>query len=927
MAYRGVKGSDPFVSKTSRNERFAQMSKQEQIIQQKKLEIQAKMQEQKANQAVEGVKKSASSVASSTPSSTVATAIPPKKEEEKPVTSSTSSSSLSSALSSTVNLFANDGSFLDQFRKIANNKSSSKSEAAPVAIKTEEKKEEKTYENSRNDRDRKWNSEKSRDWENRRERRRNDSRWGGRSSDRRHSSSSSPSPTRRRPSPSPDNRHTYHQPPPNVNHAPPHPHFNQQQYPPPPPSMNQALVSQPPSSSSTIPPLMSQPIMQMTNLPPPNLRGIMPGPNVQMGGIHRMPPPPKNMNSMNFGGMDNAHVGNAQHVIPSPSHHVLRAPPPPPPPSMQALPPNTNVPPPGMRQIPQNVPPPSHTMQNIPVSNQTQQQQRVMQTQQQCNIPPPTSLGQPPNIPPPSIMPPMSQIPPNILPISTHAIVVTVASVPNVPPPNVVPQMIMSGPPPPVHNTAITSTINSIPPPNLNIPPPNVLPPANIIQNSPPPHLIPPQTSYPVQHPPQVPITVGQINMQLPPPVRQLHSLQPHSQLVCPVEAEQLARIVADCGDEIEQEVREKNAQDPKLWFLHQKQSAAYLQYRGLVAKFRAEKIGKESKNNGGELYSPEDALSDNEDHDKSQKHGSQYNHYSEDSREERKRKRRSRWGDPDNKVAVSSCVIGPPQLGLNVPGKLPQPGIAIPGQIGQPAVIIPPSKLSSNKVNPMLTKISRSDPALAQYARQTFGTSDLSEEQWKKAEDHYKINLLYQNLLKKREEVKRLEAQGKHKYEYDSDEETEGGTWEHKIRSAEMVATQMWAEELTAQAEGKHHIGDFLPPDELKRFMEQYNAVKQGKEPDLSDYKEFKLKEDNIGFQMLQKLGWSEGQGLGSEGSGRVDPVNKATNRLDSAGLGTERPDGISRDDDEFDAYRKRMMLAYRFRPNPLNNPRRPYY
>ena len=30
---------------------------------------------------------------------------------------------------------------------------------------------------------------------------------------------------------------------------------------------------------------------------------------------------------------------------------------------------------------------------------------------------------------------------------------------------------------------------------------------------------------------------------------------------------------------------------------------------------------------------------------------------------------------------------------------------------------------------------------------------------------------------------------------------------------------------------------------------------------------------------------------------------------------------------DDQFDQYRKRMMLAYRFRPNPLNNPRRDYY
>lgn len=64
MAYRGVKGSDPFVSKTSRNERFAQMSKQEQIIQQKKLEIQAKLEEQQAKQAIESAKKATSSASS-----------------------------------------------------------------------------------------------------------------------------------------------------------------------------------------------------------------------------------------------------------------------------------------------------------------------------------------------------------------------------------------------------------------------------------------------------------------------------------------------------------------------------------------------------------------------------------------------------------------------------------------------------------------------------------------------------------------------------------------------------------------------------------------------------------------------------------------------------------------------------------------------
>lgn len=58
--------------------------------------------------------------------------------------------------------------------------------------------------------------------------------------------------------------------------------------------------------------------------------------------------------------------------------------------------------------------------------------------------------------------------------------------------------------------------------------------------------------------------------------------------------------------------------------------------------------------------------------------------------------------------------------------------------------------------------------------------------------------------------------------------------------------------------------------------FLEQWNALKEGREPDLSDYKEYKLREDNIGFQLLQKMGWTEGQGLGSENQGIVDPVNK---------------------------------------------------
>ncbi|KPJ09910.1 SURP and G-patch domain-containing protein 1 [Papilio machaon] len=124
--------------------------------------------------------------------------------------------------------------------------------------------------------------------------------------------------------------------------------------------------------------------------------------------------------------------------------------------------------------------------------------------------------------------------------------------------------------------------------------------------------------------------------------------------------------------------------------------------------------------------------------------------------------------------------------------------------------------------------------------------------------------------MLKKRQEVDRLAAAGKHKYEYDSDEDTSEGTWEHRLRAKEMCATEKWATELTKQAAGKHHIGDFLPPEELRKFMEKYSAIKSGKEPDLSDYKEFKLKEDNIGkvSRCCSKLGWNEGQGLGAEGT-----------------------------------------------------------
>nr|XP_026493114.1 SURP and G-patch domain-containing protein 1-like isoform X4 [Vanessa tameamea] len=468
-------------------------------------------------------------------------------------------------------------------------------------------------------------------------------------------------------------------------------------------------------------------------------------------------------------------------------------------------------------------------------------------------------------------------------------------------------------------------------PPNMHFMQQNSLPPNSMteskpLDNIPPPEPmklqnIPPPLSMPLSHIPN-PNDVEPGHIPAPP-----HSMQVLSADSFPPSVQRAAAEVATNGDHWENVLKAIHSQDQNMWFLHNTNSNEYKAYRDLVIKIRCEGQGdRKPEIKPEDKYEPEFSLEDDDSSDikyikeemkdnydvysnqyssnvKREQTSSQSDDDS-DPRKERRKRKKSRWGD-DPPVDIK-----PPGVATPLPNSLPGAKL---------------SKIDEEGLK--LTNVNRNNQALMQYAMTNYGTTNLSVEDWKKCEDNFKLNLLYQDMLKKRQEVERLAAAGKHKYEYDSDEDTSEGTWEHRLRAKEMNATERWATELTKQAAGKHHIGDFLPPEELKKFMEKYSAVKSGKEPDLSDYKEYKLKEDNVGFKMLQKLGWNEGQGLGAEGTGIVDPINKANQPVANLGLGASTSDVVCPEDDEFDAYRKRMMLAYRFRPNPLNNPRRPYY
>jgi splicing factor 4 len=64
-----------------------------------------------------------------------------------------------------------------------------------------------------------------------------------------------------------------------------------------------------------------------------------------------------------------------------------------------------------------------------------------------------------------------------------------------------------------------------------------------------------------------------------------------------------------------------------------------------------------------------------------------------------------------------------------------------------------------------------------------------------------------------------------------------------------------------TASASGKkgHHMGDYIPQEELEKFLASCNdaaAMKAAKEA----AEKAKIQADNVGHRLLSKMGWKEG-------------------------------------------------------------------
>lgn len=234
--------------------------------------------------------------------------------------------------------------------------------------------------------------------------------------------------------------------------------------------------------------------------------------------------------------------------------------------------------------------------------------------------------------------------------------------------------------------------------------------------------------------------------------------------------------------------------------FLFRPDSKEYKSFRDLVIQIRNEKSltkpvpymvppPKDAFPN-----SPESQNNPHGDHDmRLKRSASGSGNSSEEDEKEGSRKRRSRWGPQSSAAIPPPSVAAIPQVAFPTPtgrfaamcmcnvllkvkliifvsvfsgsvssvtGIRPDFAIRPPG-----VVAIPQPPLGLQRGPPlMLTKATRTNPQLLSYARQSYGTTDLDEEQWKQCEEAYKMNLLFQDIARKKARDEELLKSGKFK-------------------------------------------------------------------------------------------------------------------------------------------------------------------
>ena len=116
---------------------------------------------------------------------------------------------------------------------------------------------------------------------------------------------------------------------------------------------------------------------------------------------------------------------------------------------------------------------------------------------------------------------------------------------------------------------------------------------------------------------------------------------------------------------------------------------------------------------------------------------------------------------------------------------------------------------------------------------------------------------------------------------------------------------------------EGKHcpSLQDYIPQEELAKFLAKSGSEEAKAQAEALEAAS-RIQSDNVGHRLLSQMGWKEGQGLGAQGKGMAAPVAAASGfASEKRGLGAEDHLAPQEGDDEFEAYRKRMMLGYKHR------------